>query len=206
MSKLTTYSLEEERLHVLTHGAGFVFALIGSVFLLMNTSVSLWAVIVYCCSLLAVFASSTSYHMTIEPRRRYLLRKVDHICIYLLIAGTNTPFVWYYMDTPWRTIYLTAIWSVALIGILLKINWFSAFEKISVPFYVFMGAFGIWAVYIIYDKATPLTLWLIALGGLSYLIGVLFYIKKEMKYHHVYWHLWVILAAAFHFWAVYGIS
>lgn len=203
---LPVYSPEEERLHVITHGAGLLLGLIAGIFLL-NKSIGqpgLSAVIIlYLITLLCVYLSSTLYHLAIEPARRQLLRTIDHICIFLLIAGTNTPIVWAYMDDPWRVWYLAMIWSLGVIGIILKLTSFNVFEKLSVPFYVTMGGLGIWALFIMYDCASTEVLWALSLGGICYFIGVAFYVRNSMKYHHVIWHLWVLLASALHFWAIW---
>ncbi len=205
--KLCRYSDREEFFHVITHGVAFVLTIISALFLFYYSSSNplgqLLGILVFVFSMAGVFLSSTLYHLSREVKIRSCLQKVDHMCIYLLIAGTNTPIAIRYLDSFYVFFYLVLIWLVALSGIIAKLYYYSFFERYDLGYYVAMGLLGGGLVLFVYHRMSVGVLCGLVLGGLSYLIGVFFYRKKQMPYHHVIWHLWVIGGGAFHYWAVW---
>ncbi len=206
------YAPEEEQLHVLTHGVAFLVSLIAGYLLLrpiINSGGSIGWITGYSLfviSMSLVFLTSTMYHYTKSLKRKLLFRKLDHMSIYLLIAGTNTPIVMHFVPHPLDFYYLGIIWSVALAGIIAKLFFYSLFKKIDLAYYVLMGALGGVVVWYCIDKFPSIILYALIAGGLCYLVGVLFYRMERLKYHHVIWHIWVINGAAFHFWAIWVIN
>ncbi len=208
-AKPSHYTEHEERLHVWTHGLAFLVSLLsGGKIIIRNmeqhTAIGwLTGLAVFTISMSMVFFSSAMYHRSKDLKWRLHLRTLDHMSIYLLIAGTNTPIVMKYVPHPWDYYYLTAIWIVAISGIVAKLFFYSFFEKYDLGYYVMMGLLGGGIVLYCLDRFPYLILTALLGGGICYLIGVLFYRMKHMKYHHVFWHLWVINGAAFHYWAVW---
>jgi hemolysin III len=204
----TIQSKQEELWNVLTHGLGAVIYLAGFVFLLFNFNSELVSpiyVVIYGLSLILLFSASTIYHYATNPSYKRHLRKLDHISIYVLIAGTYTPICMSVLAESRGLYIFIAVWSIALIGLILKLFFTGKFEKISLLLYLVMG----WLVVIDFETltqsiSTEALLYLI-LGGVFYTGGVVFYVMHKLKYHHVIWHVFVLLGSLFHFLMVYEI-
>lgn len=205
---LINYDPAEERLNAYSHGLGTICAVIASVFLLIKGSllpvgqwVSLW---IYAFSLIILLASSTIYHFSTDPTRRYWFKKLDHTAIYYLIAGTYTPFLSIGIPTDKAHHLLVILWSIALIGTLFKLVFIHRFQKISLLAYLVMG----WlAVFVMKDMQTylnPKAIQLLIIGGLAYTVGAIFYALKKLKYTHAIWHVFVLIGAGAHFLAIYA--
>ncbi|WP_343595343.1 hemolysin III family protein [Acinetobacter sp.] len=204
---LASYDATEEKLNVLTHGLGCLIAVVASIFLLAQSIslplgqwLSLW---VYGVSLILMLASSTLYHWSKTEQKRHWYKKLDHIAIYYLIAGTYTPFLSINIPTAKAHYLLIALWSIAAIGTIFKLGFAHRFEKVSLIAYLLMGWF---AVLMIDDMQRYLAsdcLKLLVIGGLAYTIGAIFYALKKIKYTHVIWHVFVLIGAAAHFLAVF---
>ena len=204
-----------EPVNGLTHLGGAIAAAIGLVVLLIVGRDGVGKVIsllIYGLSLIGLFASSATYHLAdVRPKIQEILRKVDHSAIYLLIAGTYTPFCINAFTGFWRWGLLTIIWSLAFIGILVKVFTVNAPRWISAGVYVVMGWLCIAAIgeMLVVLPTFALT-WLIA-GGIIYTLGALVYITKIMNFwpgkfgYHEVWHIFVLLGAAAHFVAVVGV-
>jgi hemolysin III len=201
----TTYSLIEERFNALTHGLGFIAAVIGLVFLLIKAQGYYEQVVVsiYAAAMLLMFLSSTLYHAVSQPNAKLVLKKIDHIAIYLLIAGTYTPFMLLSVG-GWLGITATVlIWLVALVGILFKCFARGRFPKLSIITYLLMGWFAVLFIYPLYQSLAGGGMWLLVLGGLSYTLGVLFYVAKKIQFTHAIWHAFVVGGCLCHFFAIY---
>lgn len=202
-----SYDATEEKLNVITHGVGCLMAIIASITLLAQSInypltqwLSLW---VYSASLILMLASSTLYHWSKTEQKRHWYKKLDHIAIYYLIAGTYTPFLSINIPTTKAHYLLIALWIIAAIGTIFKLGFAHRFEKISLIAYLLMGWF---AVLMIDDMQRYLPsgcLKLLVIGGLAYTIGAIFYALKRIKYTHVIWHFFVLLGAGAHFLAVF---
>jgi hemolysin III len=201
----TTYSLIEERFNALTHGLGFIAAVIGLVFLLIKAQGCYEQVVVsiYAAAMLLMFLSSTLYHAVSQPNAKLVLKKIDHIAIYLLIAGTYTPFMLLSVG-GWLGITATVlIWLVAFAGILFKCFARGRFPKLSLITYLLMGWFAVLFIYPLYQSLAGGGMWLLVLGGLSYTLGVLFYVAKKIQFTHAIWHAFVVGGCLCHFFAIY---
>ncbi|MFC4699061.1 hemolysin III family protein [Glaciecola siphonariae] len=201
----SAYSNHEEWLSSATHALGAVMAIVGLILLVQaaQTNMGLFSAWVYGVSLVAMFLSSSSYHLTKAPARRILLRKIDHIAIYLLIAGSYTPILLIAVDTYVARIGTIIIWFIALAGILFKLILGHKYPKISIITYAVMGWMALFMIYPIYLALSDQGfLWLIA-GGLCYSAGIPLYLLKSRHFSHALWHLFVLGGAVCHFVTIY---
>jgi len=205
-----------EPVNSLTHWAGALLGLIGLIALLIvgwDTPAKIISLTVYGVSLIAMFSASATYHMVYAKEKVLLiLRKLDHSAIYLLIAGTYTPFCVNAFDGFWKWGMLSVIWSLAVIGIIVKVFYINAPRWLNAGIYVVMGWLCVGAAGQML-AALPVWVfaWLIA-GGVIYTLGALVYITKIFNFvpgvfgFHEVWHIFVMLAAAAHFVAVMGVA
>ena len=194
----------EEFWNALTHGIGTALAVVGLIFLLFSAHIhgNIWHVVsfsIYGVSLVLLYLASTLYHSFRRPKLKHALHIVDHAAIYLLIAGTYTPFALVVLHGMVGWTVMGIIWTLAAVGIVLKVFFVGRFKRISTACYIGMG----WLIVIcIKPLAAGLTgagmSWLLA-GGVLYTVGSLFYLLKRMPYNHTVWHLFVMGGSAAHF-------
>ena len=194
----------EERMNAVTHGFGTLLALIGLVSLIVSSHLygGIWHLIsssIYGTSLVLLYLASTLYHSFKSEKLKYIFKIIDHAAIYLLIAGTYTPFslVLFHGTLGWTV--FGVVWGLALVGIVFQIFFVKRFKVLSTLCYIFMG----WLILIFIKPlvgALPIggLYWLVA-GGLFYTVGALFYLYRWLPYHHAIWHLFVIAGSAAHF-------
>ena len=197
----------DEIANTLTHGIGLVTSVLGFAVLLALAILrgGAWQILgcaIYGATLVCLYAASTFYHGVSSPRAKQILHIFDHCAIYLLIAGTYTPFLLVNLRGSWGWSLFAALWSLAVVGILLKLWFTDRFPILSVSAYVLMGWLGIIAGHQIYMHV-PLTgiVWIV-LGGLAYSIGVIFYACRRIPHHHVIWHLLVMAGSVCHYVAI----
>ncbi|MEF2155555.1 hemolysin III family protein [Luteimonas sp. FXH3W] len=201
------YSASEELANALTHGIAAAAAL-GAGAVLITLS-ALWGdvwqlsgAIVYVATLFVMYLASTVYHSIPQPKLKARFKVLDHCAIYLLIAGTYTPFMLVGLRGPWGWSLLTVIWSLAAAGIAFKLFFTGRFKLISTLIYIAMGWLIVVAVKPMMNSLSAFTLqWLLA-GGLFYTLGTVFYMAKKIPYSHSIWHGFVIAGSACHFVAV----
>jgi len=205
-----------EPVNSLTHWAGAVFALIGLIALLIvgwGTPAKVISLIIYGVSLIFLFSASATYHMVVvKDKALEIFRKIDHAAIYFLIAGTYTPFCVNAFTGFWKWGMLIIIWSLALIGIGVKVFIIRVPRWLNAGIYLAMGWMSVAASgpFLAALPAWVLT-WLI-IGGVIYTLGATVYITKIFNFvpgvfgFHEVWHIFVLLAAAAHFVAVLGIA
>jgi len=200
-------SYEEELANAITHGIGLVLSVIGWIGLLFLSGVAgtgwdLAASAVFGGTLVFLYATSTLYHSAGTPRLKRTLRILDHVAIFLLIAGTYTPFAGVLMREGWGWTVLALAWGFALVGLLFKLLSEHRFHPAATSLYLLMGWFGV----LLADPmraALPIgALLLVAAGGLAYTIGVLFYGWHSLRYSHAIWHVFVLVGSACHYAAV----
>jgi hemolysin III len=154
-------------------------------------------------STVLLYGASATYHaLRLPPERLRFFQLLDHSAIYLLIAGTYTPFLLVNLRGSWGWSLLAVIWSMAVVGILFKLWYADRFPAISVSAYVGMGWLGVIAAHQVYTHVPVTGVVWIVLGGLAYTIGVIFYACKRIPHHHVIWHLLVMAGSACHYIAV----
>lgn len=197
----------EEVANSLTHGFGLVLSIAGFVFLLTLAILNgdgwhIASSVVYGLSLIILYAASTFYHGTVTPGLKHKLQIVDHCCIYLLIAGSYTPFLLVLMRDSFGFSLLAFVWAFAVFGIAMKIIFRTRFNAAGVVSYLAMGWIGIIAVQPLYMALGWVPLALVIAGGLSYSIGVIFFGWHSIRHHHAIWHGFVLGGSVFHFLAI----
>ena len=202
------YSEKEERLNVLTHASGLLSSCIALPLLIYKSLdyEGFWkpaSLVIYGVSLIVLYAASTFYHAAREPRQRRKLNILDHAAIYILIAGTYTPFTLIVLAGPLGWYIFIFTWTFALIGIVLKLFYTGRFEKISTIMYVFMGWQIIFAINPLMEKFPIQGVKLLFLGGVFYTLGALMYLLKKINYNHAIFHVFVLLGSLCHFLSVY---
>jgi hemolysin III len=198
----------------LTHGIGALLAVAGLAVLVYQGVVhgTVWHVVsfsIFGASLIGLYTASTLYHaLDVSPRASLTLRKVDHIMIFFLIAGTYTPFCLLPLRGAWGWSLFGAIWGCAVVGMVVKLFWMSAPRWLYTGFYVLMGWLVVVAAYPLVQRALPVSLvWMLA-GGVFYTVGAVFYALKwpdpwpdKFGFHEI-WHLFVMAGSLAHFAAV----
>lgn len=203
------YPWAEEIANSLSHGVGLVFGIVGLVLLLVQavgdnaSAMAITSYSLYGGSMILLYLASTLYHAIPHQKAKYWLKKFDHCAIYLLIAGTYTPFLLVGLNSPLAKGLMAVIWGLALFGIIFKLAFAHRFEVLSLVTYLTMG----WlSLIVIYQLATTLSLGgvaLLALGGVVYTLGVIFYASKRFRFGHAIWHGFVLGGSACHFLAIY---
>ena len=202
-------SFGEELANSLSHGAGFIAAGIGTPFLLAEVArngdgADLVGAVIFVATVMLAYLASALYHAAPWPRAKGVLRVVDHGSIYLLIAGTYTPFTLGVLRGGWGWTLFGLIWTLALAGLIMKSLGGMRFHKLSMAVYLGMGWLVLIAIVPLVERMAPAGLaWLVA-GGLAYTGGVLFYALDRYRYCHFIWHLFVLTGTACHFVAVMG--
>lgn len=204
----TFYETKEEKLNVITHGIGFLLSIAALVLLVVYASKegTVWHITsfaIFGASLIVLYAASTLYHYTQNPDLRFKLNILDHSAIYILIAGTYTPFTLVVLKgwIGWTIFGLS--WGLAILGIVFKVFYFGKFDKISTMAYVLMGWVIIFAIKPLIDSF-PVNglLWLLA-GGVAYTVGALLYSIKKIPYNHAIFHICVLIGSFCHFMAIF---
>ena len=197
----------EELVNTLTHGTGALLSAAGFavlVFLAYRHGSMLHIVScgIFGATLVLLYTASTLYHSVRSPRLKHILKIVDHSCIYLLIAGTYTPFTLVTLQGSWGWTLFGLIWVLAAAGIVFQIFFVYRFKILATIAYVLMGWLAVFAVKPLLD-ALPAGgfAWLLA-GGLAYTVGALFYLIKRLPYNHAIWHLFVLGGSTCHYVAV----
>jgi hemolysin III len=199
--------LREEVANSITHGLGFVASVVGLPFLVSaavarGESRHVVGATIFGGALVVMYAASMLYHAIQTPRAKRVLRVVDHTAIYLLIAGTYTPFTLGALHGPVGWWLLAAIWTLAAGGIALKLTVGFRYPRLSLGVYLLMGWMAVLAVHPIIERVgTVGASWLLA-GGLCYTAGVWFYVRDRLRYRHALWHVCVLGGSVCHFFAV----
>jgi hemolysin III len=203
----TQYSFREEIAHSATHGLGILLSVVGLFALLVVAQRSgdvrhVVASVVYGLTLILLYLASTLYHSIPYPRAKRILKVIDHSAIYLLIAGTYTPFTLISLRGALGWTLFGLVWGMALLGITLKVAAIGRFRWLSIVLYLGMGWLVLVALRPLADAVSPAGVRLLFLGGIAYTLGVLFYTWRRLPYHHAVWHLFVLAGSVLHFFAV----
>ncbi|MDX9753382.1 MAG: hemolysin III family protein [bacterium] len=205
---MAVYSQQEETANFLTHAAGTLLSIAALSILVTLAGIEgdVWRIVsfsIYGATLVILYLISTLYHAFRSERLKAVFRVLDHISIFLLIAGTYTPFTLVNLRGPWGWSIFGVIWGLAIAGIVFKLFMTGRWQVFSSLVYIMMG----WVVLIAFKPlfaSVDLSgvLWLIA-GGMAYTLGVIFYSMKTIPYHHAIWHCFVLLGSTCHFFAIY---
>lgn len=205
--KLRAYTLGEEIANSVIHGLGIGLSVAALVILvafsvLEHDGYKLASSIVYGITLVLEYTASTLYHSFPQPKVKHLFKIFDHCGIYLLIAGTYTPFclVTLRNDNGWLLFWV--IWSLAALGIAFEAFWAYRPRWLSAAVYLGMGWMVVLSFGPLRANLDPAGLWLLVAGGLAYTLGTVFYVMKRVKYMHAVWHVWVLAGSVLHFLAV----
>jgi hemolysin III len=200
------YDRSETLADAVIHVLGVAMALGGAAALIViavhgGNIAQFLAVTIYLAGLLAMFCFSAAYNLWPVSPFKWWLRRLDHSAIYLLIAGTYTAFM-LPMHGGSAAAVLALIWTAALAGMAIKLFWPGRFDRTSIGLYLAMGWSGLFVIDPVAAALAPVTLWLIALGGAFYSIGVIFHIWRKLRFQNAIWHGFVLTAALCHYTAV----
>ena len=205
------YSHREEIAHVATHAIGIAFSIAAVVALLLAAGANgagAWRAaggVIFGGSALLLFTTSVLYHAARSPRLKPRLRLLDHSAIYVLIAGTYTPFALGVLGGTWGWTLFGLVWGLAVLGVAAKTILGFRFHLSSTLLYLAMGWIGVIAAKPMLESLTRHELTWIVAGGLAYTLGVPFYLWKNRRYTHAIWHLFVLAGVACHFVAVLSV-
>ena len=201
------YSIGEEIAHSVTHGLGIVASIVGLAVLVGFAAKwgEVWHVVgcsIFGATLIFAYTASTLYHSIPHDKAKRVLRTLDHSAIFLLIAGTYTPFALVNLRGPWGWSILAVVWSLAIVGIALEFTPLRDVRAIPIVLYLALGWLIVIAIKPMIASVAPTGLALVAAGGLVYTAGMIFYGLRKMPYHHAVWHVFVMVGSTFHFFAV----
>ena len=201
------YTFGEELAHALTHGIAALLAVAGLTILVAKAAVwggtrDIVAAAVFGSAMVMMYTASTLFHSIPLPRTKQVLRVIDHSLIYVLIAGSYTPYTLLALHGPLGWGLFSFTWGLAGVGILFKIFTTGKFEKLSLAIYLMMGWCGVAAAKPILHAVPSGGLWLLLAGGLCYSGGVAFYVWERLRYNHAIWHAFVMAGSACHFFSV----
>ncbi|MFC1877827.1 hemolysin III family protein [Thermodesulfobacteriota bacterium] len=201
------HSMAEEIANSITHGIGIVLAIaaLGILTAFAGIYGNAWHIVsvsIYGTTLVLLYTASTLYHSIQNLHVKGILQVLDHAAIYLLIAGTYTPFTLVSLRGPWGWWLFGVIWGLAVFGVVLQLSFMRRWSAVSLALYIGMGWVVVVAIKpLIVSVATGGIVFLV-LGGLAYTTGILFYCWKKLKYHHAIWHLFVLAGSILHFFAI----
>jgi hemolysin III len=209
MSNYTpAYSVKEEIVNVITHGLGLLLSIPALVLLIVYASLygTVWHIVsfsIYGSTLVTLYLASTLYHAARKPKVKENLNIFDHAAIYLLIAGTYTPFLMVTLRGPWGWSLFGVVWGLAVVGVVMKFFFMSKYKIVSALAYVLMGWVIIIAVKPLINNLDTGGLWWLLAGGISYTIGAVLYTLKRLPYHHGIFHVFVLGGSFAHWVAVF---
>jgi len=205
---ITYYEPKEEKFNVISHAIGLVLSIAALVLLVVYSSIygSAWHIVsfsIYGASLIVLYSASTFYHYVQSPKLRHRLNIFDHSAIYVLIAGTYTPFTLVVLNGWVGWTIFGVSWGLAIVGIILKLFFTGKYDKISTFAYVLMGWVVIFAIKpLVHNLSFEGLMWLLA-GGIFYTVGAVLYSIKNLKFNHAIFHIFVLLGSFAHFIAVF---
>jgi len=204
------YSEKEESLNIISHGLGFVLSIIAFPFLIFKSldysdfghSISF---IIYGLSMIILYAASTFYHAAKEPKKRRRLNIFDHAAIYVLIAGSYSPFCLVVLDNDLGWYMFIFVWIFALCGVILKLFFTGKYDKLSTALYLIMGWQVLFFIKPLMQNLSSTNLQLLVAGGVSYTIGAILYSISKLPYNHAIFHVFVLLGSLAHYLAIYNL-
>ena len=200
---------KEERANAITHAVGIVLSIVALITLvrmalLWGTTWHLVSYSIYGASMIMLYSASTAFHGQRNLRRKVQLNKFDHAAIYLLIAGTYTPFTLVVLHGFWGWLIFGIVWTMAIAGIIFKIWFYSKrYRRLSAMLYLAMGWVGIIAAKPMVENLGHNSLVWLLVGGAFYSLGVLFYLRQSRPFFHTIFHLFIIVGSAAHFLSIY---
>lgn len=202
------YSASEEIANTVIHGAGLLLSVAGFT-VLLGFSVSygdVWHIAstsIYGATLIVLYGTSTFYHGITHIGAKRLLQRFDHAAIFILIAGTYTPFTLVSLRGSWGWSLFALVWGIAIAGVALELLSRTRYKRLSIGLYLGLGWLIVVATKPMLAAVETGGLILLLAGGLCYSFGVIFYIWKKLSYHHAIWHIFVLAGSALHFFSVF---
>ena len=202
--------IREEIANSVTHGAGLAFSVFACILLLgiavrRGEMVGFVSALLYSGSLVALYLASTLYHAARRPRRKHAMRLLDHCAIYLLIAGSYTPFLLMALPPGIGWTFFAFIWTCAIAGVLMKILHSHRSTKFSTYSYLFLGWVSLFAIKPLYDHLPSECFWLLVGGGVAYTSGTWFFLRDRRLFFHAIWHLFVLGGSICHYAAILSV-
>jgi len=206
-NKRAEYTLAEELVHAISHGAGVILSIAGLSWMLYVSIAASdpWRIVassIYGTSLITLFLASTLYHAWPVSRHKRFFKLLDHCAIYFLIAGSYTPFLLVAMRSNTGWWLFGAIWALASAGVLTKLWFRHRYPALSLASYLVMGWLIVVAAPQVAEAIGPGGMWWVVAGGLAYTVGAVFYAIKTLPFNHAIWHFFVLAGGACHFLAV----
>ena len=206
-TRACSYSLGEEIANAVTHGLGIGLSVAALTLLVVVSAIwgngwHLGSSIAYGVTLVLLYLASTLYHSITHEGARHVLKIIDHSSIYLLIAGTYTPFTLVTLRDNGGWWLFGIVWTLAIAGVVLEAFWVYRPKWLSVVVYLGMGWLVVTAINPLLENLEPGGVWLLLAGGVAYTLGTIFYVLKRVPYMHAVWHLFVLAGSVCHFLAV----
>ncbi len=197
----------EELANTITHGTGLLLSIAGLAVVVTFAALrgTVWNIVacaIYGSTLVCLYTASTLYHATVSPRMKRALEVFDHCAIYMLIAGTYTPFLLVNLRGTWGWSLLGIVWGIAMAGIIFKLRYTGKYEFLSVAGYILMGWLALIAAKPMVSHISPTALSLLVAGGILYSVGVVFYAWRRFPHHHAIWHSFVVAGSVCHYFAI----
>ena len=202
------YSQIEEKINIISHATGFILSVVALVLLVTHASLHgdvrhIVSFSIFGVSLIILYAASTFYHSAKKPKLRKRLKIIDHASIYVLVAGSYTPFTLITLNGTLGWVIFGTSWGLAITGIILKLFFTGKYKVISTSMYVFMGWVIVFAIKpLINNLPSEGFLWLLA-GGISYTLGAILYSIKKIRFNHAIFHMFVLTGSFCHFISVF---
>ena len=202
-----SYSIAEEIAHSVTHGVGVLLSIGALVVMVTFSSLygDAWHIVstsIYGTTLILLYTASTLYHSIPHQKAKQILQRLDHAAIFLLIAGTYTPYTLVNLRGEWGWILFTLVWAIAIAGMVLELVVKKRYKRLSLSLYLGLGWLVIVAIKPMLSSVETGGLLLLLAGGLCYSFGVIFYVWKNLTFNHAIWHLFVLAGSALHFFSV----
>jgi hemolysin III len=202
------YTLGEEIANSVTHGVGAIMSIVGLILLSVIAGLhgDAWhqtAVAIFGSTLILLYTTSTLYHSLPGPKVKAVLRILDHAAIYLLIAGTYTPFTLVSLRGPWGWSIFGVVWGLALLGVVVEATPLRTYRAVGMTIYLGMGWVILVAFKPLLGALAPGGIALLVAGGLMYTSGIAFYAWRGLRYHHTVWHLFVLTGSILHYFTVF---
>ncbi|MFI2743954.1 hemolysin III family protein [Zhouia sp. PK063] len=194
---------KEEFYNALTHAIGFLLSLLGfGLLIYYQQQTKTWnftSIVLYGLSLTFLYSASTLYHYVKKEKQKYYFRILDHISIYFLIAGTYSPVVLIILGHSKGWLLFWIVWGIAAFGTILKLFFTGKFEILSLLLYLVMGWLIVFDFTALKAAIPENAMYLLIAGGISYTLGIVFYVWEKLPFNHVIWHLFVLAGSIFHF-------
>lgn len=204
---IVRYGLLEEILNSVTHGAGALISIAGLILLIVFSSIygqttHIVSCTIYGTTLVLLYTASTLYHGFQKPNIKHVFKILDHSCIYILIAGTYTPFMLVTVRGALGWTIFSIVWGLTILGIVFKAFFVNRFKIVSTIAYILMGWLVILAIKPLFHALPGGGIFWLISGGLAYTIGTIFYAWKKLPFNHTIWHLFVLTGSVCHFLAI----